>query len=103
MRRLLVFCILLLILALPTPARVAAAPLLQEAVSIQTLQIEVWPEYDRPAALVIYHITLASSVKLPAELSVRIPASTGGPSAVAEQKRCSRVLMCMCSYRSDLI
>lgn len=50
---------------------------------LAALQIEIWPEYDRPGALVIYKGELAQSVRLPAEVALRIPASSGGPAAVA--------------------
>jgi len=50
---------------------------------LASLQIEIWPEYDRPAALVILRGELAADVALPAPLSLRIPASSGGPAAVA--------------------
>ncbi|MDO8631161.1 MAG: zinc ribbon domain-containing protein, partial [Phycisphaerales bacterium] len=41
------------------------------------------PEYDRPAILVILKGEIAPDVALPVALSVRIPALSGGPSAVA--------------------
>jgi len=48
------------------------------------LQIEIWPEYDRPAAaLVILRGEIAGNVPLPASVSLGIPAASGGPSAVA--------------------
>ena len=51
---------------------------------LATLLIEIWPEYDRPAAaLVILRGQVAPDVALPATVSVRIPATSGGPSAVA--------------------
>jgi len=50
---------------------------------LESLQIEIWPEYDRPAALVILRAELAADVGLPADVSLRIPASSGGPAAVA--------------------
>lgn len=50
---------------------------------LESLQIEIWPEYDRPAALVILKGELAGDVGLPAALALRIPASSGGPAAVA--------------------
>lgn len=51
---------------------------------LASLQIEVWPEFDRPAAaLVILRGEIATGVALPAAISLRIPATTGGPSAVA--------------------
>ena len=50
---------------------------------LASLQIEIWPEYDRPQALVILKGELASDAALPATVALRIPASSGGPSAVA--------------------
>jgi hypothetical protein len=50
---------------------------------LESMQIEIWPEYDRPAALVILRGELAADVALPAAVSLRIPASSGGPAAVA--------------------
>jgi len=48
------------------------------------LQIEIWPEYDRSsAALVILRGEIAAEVPLPAPMSLRIPATSGGPAAVA--------------------
>jgi len=50
---------------------------------LASLQIEIWPEFDRPAALVILGGELAADVALPAAVSLRIAASSGGPTAVA--------------------
>jgi hypothetical protein len=50
---------------------------------LASLNIEIWPEYDRPAALVILRGALAESVKLPAAVSLRLPKSSGGAVAVA--------------------
>lgn len=50
---------------------------------LASLAIEIWPEYDRPAALVILKATLAEGVKLPAAVTLRLPAASGGPAAVA--------------------
>jgi zinc-ribbon domain len=50
---------------------------------LERLQVEIWPEYDRPAALVILKGEIAADVALPAALALRIPASSGGPAAVA--------------------
>ena len=50
---------------------------------LASLQIEIWPEFDRPAALVILKGELAADVALPAAVSLRIAASSGGPTAVA--------------------
>src|SRR3990172_1671747 len=69
------------------PAPAAAAPPAGGAaandVRLESMQVEIWPEYDRPAALVIMRGELAASVGLPAAVSLRIPASSGGPAAVA--------------------
>lgn len=66
-----------LLLAFALGAQAATNP------PLAALQIEIWPEYDRPQALVIFKGELAPSTRLPAELSLRIPASSGGPAAVA--------------------
>jgi hypothetical protein len=50
---------------------------------LSSLSIEIWPEYDRPAALVILKAALAEDVKLPAAVTLRLPAASGGPAAVA--------------------
>lgn len=50
---------------------------------LASLNIEIWPEYDRPAALVILRGALAEGVKLPAAVTLRLPAASGGAAAVA--------------------
>lgn len=50
---------------------------------LASLSIEIWPEYDRPAALVILKGALAEGVKLPAAVALRLPVASGGPAAVA--------------------
>jgi hypothetical protein len=58
--------------------------LAQSAPRLATLTIDVWPEFDRPATvLVIYRGQFAPDTPLPAQVKVRIPASAGEPSAVA--------------------
>lgn len=66
----------------------AAIPLSRNAVQenprFASLQIEIWPEFDRRgAALVILKGEFAAELGLPAAVSLRIPASSGGPTAVA--------------------
>lgn len=51
--------------------------------ALSTLNIDVWPEYDRPAVLVILKGALAPGVKLPATVTLRLPAASGGAAAVA--------------------
>lgn len=70
----------------PLPALAAAPPspgAAQEKPRFASLQLEIWPEFDRPkAALVILKGELAADVALPAAVSLRLPAS-GEPTALA--------------------
>jgi len=66
------------------------------------LQFEIWPEYDRPsAALVILRGEIAAEVALPAPMSVRIPASSGGPAAVAYSTAAGGNLLSLKYERGD--
>ena len=79
--------LLMAVLALALIPAVAAGPVVGGAPlrnpQLESMQIEIWPEYDRPAALVILRGALAADTKLPADVRLRIPASSGGPSAMA--------------------
>jgi len=79
--------LLMAVLALLLLPAYAAGPASRGALErnprLASLQIEIWPEFDRPAALVILRGALAADAALPASLTLRIPASTGGPSALA--------------------
>lgn len=67
-------------LAATSPGRSAAGTISR----FSNFQIEIWPEFDRSgAALVILNGELPGDISLPATVSLRIPASSGGPSAVA--------------------
>jgi len=79
----------LLILALSLGARPAHA---QGTIILSTLTIELWPEFDKPATLVILKGTLAASVPLPAQLTLHIPAASGGPFAVAAADASGKLL-----------
>ncbi|MGB7218466.1 MAG: zinc ribbon domain-containing protein [Vicinamibacterales bacterium] len=57
----------------------------QSRIVLSSLGIDLWPDYDRPGVLVIYHATIAPDASLPARLEFRIPAAAGLPSAVAER------------------
>lgn len=81
----LIFAALIVLLAFGS---LRAAPALaqgSQAVTLESVQVEIWPEYDQPSVLVLYHVSLAPSVTLPAALSMRIPASAGKPYALAMQ------------------
>ena len=75
------FVFIVLFLALTTPLAVNAQR--QQNVHFQHVQIDLWPEFDRPSMLVIYRAVLAEDVSLPADITFRIPASAGEPHAVA--------------------
>ncbi len=68
---------------------------------LANLQIEIWPEYDRPAALVILRGEIPAEIPLPAALSLRIPAASGGPSAVASSAENGGNLLSMKYRRED--
>jgi len=62
----------------------ARGPLLQSSgLRLDTLKVDIWPEYDQPSVLVIYHITLDANASLPVEMAFRIPAAAGAPNALA--------------------
>jgi hypothetical protein len=77
------FSILLLVIML---VLVWSAVLAQQPVSLSALEVDLWPEYDRPSVLVIYRITLSPEVGLPADLTLRIPVAAGEPHAVAAKQ-----------------
>lgn len=55
----------------------------QEIISLQTMTIDLWPEYDQPNMLVIYKAELSPDVSLPAEITFSIPVQAGEPAVVA--------------------
>jgi hypothetical protein len=55
----------------------------QDKLALSSVEINLWPEYDHPGVLVIYRLTLPSQSTMPVELTVRIPAASGEPNAVA--------------------
>jgi len=57
----------------------------EQEILLDSVSVDIWPEYDQPAVLVIYHVTLSSQVSLPVTMSLRIPAAAGKPHAVAWQ------------------
>ncbi len=78
MKKLIPIVFLLLICMLP------ASALAQSELTLAQVNVGLWPEYDRQAMLVIYHIQLPPDTPLPVNLSLHIPASAGEPNAVAE-------------------
>lgn len=72
---------LLTALALLFPAAVRA----QTPITLPSAEVDLWPEYDHPDMLVIYHFTLPSSVSLPYEMKARIPATATTNAVAARQ------------------
>jgi hypothetical protein len=68
---------LALILWLPVAAQA------QNAIRIERMQINIWPEYDRRSILVIYRFALAPGTSLPAEITMSIPAAAQAPFTLA--------------------
>jgi hypothetical protein len=79
-----VLSVLLALALAPSPALAQAKSAAGGSPRLSNLSIEIWSEYDRPgAALVILKGELAPEVALPAKIALRLPKSSGGPSAVA--------------------
>jgi hypothetical protein len=65
----------------------------QSAAVIEQLHIALWPEFDRPAVLVMYKVQLKEDTPLPAWVSLPMPASAGEPHAVAWRNPDGRLLV----------
>jgi len=74
---------LLMILAFASVLLAGPAQAQEEAPTLSSLNISIWPEYDRPEALVIYRGELDADVSLPVLLEIAVPARVGQPTAVA--------------------
>lgn len=55
----------------------------QSPATVDRLEVNIWPEYDRPSVLVIYRASLSADVSLPAQVTLRIPRSADQPYSVA--------------------
>jgi hypothetical protein len=80
MKQIGIILILMLILCL---AFLAGPGLAQEMPELSSLEIALWPEFDRSDMLVIYQGFLAPETALPVAVEFRIPARVGEPTAVA--------------------
>ena len=70
---------LIIFLSIVFPGHASA----QGGPTIDSLEIDLWPEYDKPEILVIYRVELSAEVSPPVELKFRIPIEAGEPHAVA--------------------
>ncbi len=77
-RRGLVFALLILVAAL-----CAATASAQGTVRLASLNVSLWPEYDKEGVLVIYHGEVADDVTLPVTLRFLMPKEAGVPAATA--------------------
>jgi hypothetical protein len=73
----------------------------QDGPRLASLEIDIWPEFDRPEVLVILHAQIAEDVTLPASVSLRIPSSSGGPTAMAYATSADGQLLNLPYQRSD--
>ncbi len=55
----------------------------QGPIRLAEVEVDLWPEYDRPDVLVIYHVKLPTDATLPVDVIVQIPSTAGEPHAVA--------------------
>ena len=67
MRKLVLVLAILIVMLIPNSIRA------QDELHLSLVSVDIWPEYDQPAVLMIYRITLAPETSLPASLSLRIP------------------------------
>ena len=101
MRTIPLFIGAMLLLALAWSAHIAVGANAQANPSLAKLEIDIWPEFDRPATLVILGGELAPEVTLPASVSLRIPTSSGGPAALASAVSADAPLMNIPYERSE--
>ena len=91
--RMFLIAALVLLASAALPAFPAISPThAQSEVSISAVEIDLWPEYDRPGVLVTYHITLSPETTLPVDLAFHIPTAAGEPNAVAVKEAGSALL-----------
>lgn len=55
----------------------------QNNILLSNVNVQFWPEYDKPDMLVISYITLAPETSFPATINLRIPANVESPLVVA--------------------
>ena len=71
---------LLMIVGIMAPWSIVRA---QNAPEIEKMQIDLWPEYDKPEVLVIFRITLAATPNMPVQINLKIPKASNGPASLA--------------------
>jgi hypothetical protein len=72
-----------LLLAMGTVFLFPSFAFAKNEVTIASLEVDLWPEYDRPQVLVIDYILLSPDTPLPATVELRVPAAVKTPLVVA--------------------
>ena len=77
--RIRLFAIVVMILWFSFPGETRA----QSEIGFVGVEIDLWPEFDRPEMLVIYRMLLSEETRLPVEWTLHIPVAAGEPNALA--------------------
>ncbi|MDP2674193.1 MAG: hypothetical protein Q8Q00_04705 [Dehalococcoidia bacterium] len=102
MRTIPLFIGALLLLAMAWSAHIAVGANAQANPGLAKLEIDIWPEFDRAATLVILRGEIAPDVTLPASVSLRIPTASGGPTALASAVSADAPLLTIPYERSEV-
>ncbi len=81
------------VLALMSFVLVSSAATAGTESQLASLEVALWPEYDRPAVLVILRGRLAPNAALPATVHLPMPVEAGNPHAVAKRTPDGRLLL----------
>jgi hypothetical protein len=92
--------LILLLTAIPFVSTTGSSSA-QAILRLEQLQVDLWPEYDQPAMLVIYRGRLADDVELPATLTLHLPARVERPNAVAYDDGSGTLLNATYSTRAE--
>ena len=80
-------------LALMSFVLVSSAATAETEPRLASLDVGLWPEYDRPAVLVILRGRLVPNTTLPATVHLPMPVEAGNPHAVAKRTADGRLLL----------
>lgn len=80
-------------LALMSFVLVSSAAAAETKPRLASLEVTLWPEYDRPAVLVMLHGRLVPNTALPATVHLPMPVIAGKPHAVAKRTRDGRLVL----------
>ena len=101
MRTVLSIASILLLVTVWLGQETAGSSYAQESSRLASLEIDIWPEFDQPAALVLLRAEIAGDVSLPATVSLRLPTSSGGPAALASAASADGPLFNLPYQRTD--